>query len=36
MFEIGHWGTGDVEISVKNKGDFEKAKPMIFRAYIEN
>lgn len=33
---IGHWGTGDVEVSVKNTDDLEKAKPLIERAYNEN
>ncbi len=34
--DIGHWGTGDVEITIKNKNDFEKAKPFFERAYNEN
>lgn len=34
--EIGHWGTGNVELRIKNKADFEKAKPLIDRAYNEN
>lgn len=33
---IGHWGTGDVEVSMKNKNDLEKVKPLIERAYNEN
>lgn len=32
----GHWGTGDVEISIKSSSDLEKAKPLIDRAYNEN
>lgn len=34
--QIGHWGTGDVEVTIRNKDDFEKAKPLIDRAYNEN
>lgn len=34
--KIGHWGTGDVEVVIHNKADFEKAKPLIDRAYNEN
>jgi transcriptional antiterminator len=34
--KIGHYATGDVEITIHSKLDFEKAKPMIDRAYNEN
>lgn len=34
--KIGHWATGDVEIIIHNKADFEKAKPLIDRSYNEN
>ena len=34
--KIGHWATGDVEIVIRNRADFEKAKPLIDRAYNEN
>lgn len=33
---IGHWGTGDVEITMRTAADLEKAKPLIERAYTEN
>lgn len=33
---IGHWGTGDVELTIRNSNDFEKAKPFIMQAYNEN
>lgn len=33
---IGHWATGDVEISIRNRMDYEKAKSLIERAYNEN
>ena len=33
---IGHWGCGSVELHIQNSADFEKAKPLIDRAYIEN
>ena len=34
--KIGHWGTGDLEITIKNVHDFEKAKEYIHRAYEIN
>lgn len=34
--EIGHWGSGDLEITIKNIEDFEKAKKYINKAYEEN
>ncbi|MCH5324000.1 MAG: DUF91 domain-containing protein [Eubacterium sp.] len=33
---IGHWGCGAVELHIQNSTDFEKAKPLIDRAYNEN
>ena len=33
---IGHWGCGPVELYLQNSTDFEKAKPLIDRAYDEN
>ena len=33
---IGHWGTGDLEITVRNSTDLEKARPLIERSYQEN
>ena len=33
---IGHWGCGAVEVHLKNRADFEKAKVLIDRAYNEN
>ncbi len=35
MRNIGHYGTGDLEVSIKTEQDFEKAKPLIERAYNE-
>lgn len=32
---IGHHGTGDVEVIIKTDEDFERAKPLIERAYNE-
>lgn len=32
----GHWGTGDLSISLKDIDDFEKIKHLIDRAYNEN
>ena len=31
--KIGHWGTGELEISIKNQFDLEEVKPLIQRAY---
>ena len=30
---IGHFGTGDLEITVRNTDDFEKTKPLLMRSY---
>ena len=35
MRSIGHYGTGDLQIMIKNAADFEKAKPLLERAYNE-
>lgn len=35
MRNIGHYGTGDLEITIKTEKDFQKAKPLIDRAYNE-
>ena len=34
--QIGHFGTGDVEISMKTSADFAKAMPLMQRAYDGN
>jgi len=34
--QTGHWGTGDLEVYIRNKDDFAKAKPLIEQAYQEN
>lgn len=33
---IGHWGTGDLEVVLRTGADLEKAKTLIERAYQEN
>jgi len=33
---IGHWGTGDLEIKIKTMDDFEKAKPLLVKSYEVN
>lgn len=33
---IGHFGTGDLEVTIQNAADFEKAKPLLERAYDGN
>ena len=32
----GHWGTGELRLTIRTKEDFVKAKPLIERAYQEN
>ncbi|MGU3778380.1 DUF5655 domain-containing protein [Burkholderia metallica] len=34
--EIGHWGTGDVELTLRTQADLERAKPLLERSYIES
>lgn len=33
---IGHWGTGDLELSLRSQADLERAKHLIERSYQEN
>jgi predicted transport protein len=30
---IGHWGTGDLELTIRSEKDLEKAKPLLVRSY---
>lgn len=30
---IGHYGTGKLEVRIKNKDDFEKTKDLILKSY---
>jgi predicted transport protein len=34
--QIGHWGTGELELALRTMADFEKAKPLIGRSYAES
>lgn len=34
--KIGHWGTGDLEVSIRTPADLDKAKGLIERCYQEN
>lgn len=34
--DVGHFGTGDVELTITNKDTWNKAKPFVDRAYNEN
>ena len=34
--QIGHYGTGDVEVTIRNRADYEKAKLLLDRTYNEN
>lgn len=36
MRGVGHFGTGDLQVIIKSKEDFEKAKPFIEKAYLNN
>lgn len=31
--DIGHWGTGDLQVSLRSMADFERAKPLFERSY---
>jgi predicted transport protein len=31
--QIGHFGTGDLEITIKSDEDFEKAKSLLVKSY---
>nr|WP_244977239.1 DUF5655 domain-containing protein [Deinococcus humi] len=33
---IGHWATGDLEVTIRNDADVEKAKELIQRAYEQS
>lgn len=33
--EIGHWGTGDVELTLRTPADLERARPLLERSYTE-
>ena len=33
MRNIGHWGTGDLEVRIRNEDQFERAKPLIIQSY---
>ena len=33
MREIGHYGTGDLEITIKSDADLERAKPLLLKSY---
>lgn len=34
MCNIGHYDTGDLQITIKNASDFERAKPLLERTYF--
>ena len=36
MTNIGHFGTGDLEITIASEADLERAKPLLDRAYNES
>jgi predicted transport protein len=36
MRNKGHWGTGDLEVVVRNLDSLEKAKPLIVRSFNQS
>ncbi len=34
--DVGHHGTGDLELTIRNLDDLDKAKPLIQRSFEEN
>lgn len=34
--KVGHWGTGDLEVTIRDAASFEKAKPLIVRCFEES
>ncbi len=34
--QLGHWGTGDVELCLRTEADLLRAKPLLERSYAEN
>jgi predicted transport protein len=34
--QVGHWGTGDLELCLRTVADLERAKPLLERSYVEN
>jgi len=36
MSQIGHWGTGDLELTIRTLADLDRAKPLLERSYTEN
>ena len=34
--QVGHWGTGDVELCLFDPADLQKAQPLLERSYAEN
>ncbi|MBB5417075.1 DUF5655 domain-containing protein [Paraburkholderia atlantica] len=33
--QVGHWGTGDVELTLRGQADLERARPLLERSYAE-
>ena len=33
--QVGHWGTGELELCLRSAGDLERAKALLERAYVE-
>jgi predicted transport protein len=33
--QVGHWGTGDVELTLREQADLARARPLLERSYVE-
>lgn len=36
MRKIGHWGTGDLRLTIKDRGSLKKAEPLLLQSYEES
>ncbi len=34
--KVGHFGTGDLELTIRSRGDLEKAKPLLMKSYEQS
>jgi predicted transport protein len=34
--QVGHWGTGDLELCLRTVADLARAKALLERSYVEN
>lgn len=36
LSQVGHWGTGDLELCLRSEADVERARPLLERSYAES